>query len=114
MTMDVANQPWRMTEPWPVTLVASRQGDEHPDLEETLAGMAKDLNETITILEMHGAPDEAHPFSVVISVPGINAPVLLACERAKSVADAPLELQEPLSTCGWVLIGETLFHELLR
>lgn len=99
---------WLMTEPWPVTLVAYRDGNDAPDLEKTLAELAVSLDLTINVLELHGAPDESQQFSVAIEVPGFDSPVVLSCQRATNIGDAPSELQTEIQRSKWVIIGETL------
>ena len=60
MRIDGQQSAWKIAEPWAATLVAYREGSTAPDLERTLAELAANLDVTIDILEMHGAPDENH------------------------------------------------------
>ena len=99
---------WRLEEPWPATLVAPISSAEAPEPDDWLAGVAARFDATVDVLEVHGAPDEKRPWSLVVRLPGHPAPVLLACERTKRMDELPPEDAEAIAAARWCVVVESL------
>ncbi|MCH2160632.1 MAG: hypothetical protein MK085_02030 [Phycisphaerales bacterium] len=108
MQMETIDPAWRMTEPWPATLVAARAGSDSPDLERLLVDLAVRFGEEVVVLELHGSPDDKHPWSVLVRVPGLEAPVLLACQQSRQMSEVPPRLADAVGSSRWVVLAETL------
>ena len=108
MDTDQAQSSWKLNEPWPATLIAPRAGSDTPDLEAILVELATHFGEEVVVLELHGSPDDRHPWSVLIRIPGLDAPVLFACQQAQKMSEVPPRLTGAIADCRWVILIETL------
>ena len=113
---DEGHPSWRLEEPWPATLVTPISPAEAPEPDDWLAGVAARFDGTVDVLEIHGAPDEKRPWSLVVRIPGHPAPVLLACERTKRMDELPPDDAEAIAASRWCVVVESLLspREALR
>ena len=99
---------WRIEEPWPATLVAPLRGSDPPEADAFLASVATRISDVIEVLEIQPSPDDKHPWSMVIRLPGHDVPVLVACERTKRMDEVPPELTAGVRDSLWSIVVESL------
>ncbi len=101
---------WRLDEPWPATLVASLAVAEAPEADAVLATVARRLDGPVEVLEIQPSPDDRHPWSLVVRVPGHEVPVLVACERTRRMDEVPPDLVEEVERSRWSIVVESLLE----
>ena len=101
---------WRLEEPWPATLVAPLEGSESPEADAVLAEAANRIGGTIDVLEIQSTPDDKHPWSLAVRIPGHPCPVLVACEKTKRMDEVPESLRPAIAASRWSLVMESLIE----
>ena len=101
---------WRITEPWPATLVAPLKCADPPEVDAFLASVANRISDVIEVLEIQPSPDDKHPWSVVVRLPGHAVPVLIACERTKRMDEVPADLVTGVRNSRWSIVVESLLE----
>lgn len=108
MDQDGVHPAWRLDEPWPTTLVAPLSGDDAPEADSVLAAIADRMHDTVDVLEIQRSPDDKHPWSLVVRMPGHPFPVLLACEKSKRMDEIPDSIRPAIMASNWSLVIESL------
>ena len=111
MEQDGVHPTWRLEEPWPATLVAPLSGADAPEADAVLAATADRLGGTIDVLEIQRSPDDKHPWSLVVRMPGHSFPVLVACEKTKRMDEIPESLRPAIGKSNWSLVIESLIED---
>ena len=111
MDQEGVHPTWRLEEPWPATLVAPMTGKDAPEADSVLAATADRLEGTVDVLEIQRSPDDKHPWSLVVRMPGHPFPVLVACEKTRRMDEVPESLAPAISRSNWSLVIESLIDD---
>lgn len=110
MNQEGIHPSWRLEEPWPATLVAPLADADPPEADAVLAAVAKLLDGPVEVLEIQPSPDDRHPWSLVVRVPGHEVPVLVACEKTRRMDEVPPALVEEVGRSRWSIVVESLLE----
>ena len=111
MEQEGVHPAWRLEEPWPTTLVAPLTGADAPEADAVLAATADRLEGTVDVLEIQRSPDDKHPWSLVVRIPGHPFPVLVACEKTRRMDEIPEPLRPAIGKSKWSLVIESLLED---
>ncbi len=101
---------WRPEEPWPATFAVPLSVDAPFEADAFLAGLAGVLDASVEVLEFLPSADERNPWSVVVRVPGRDAPVVISLERTKRMDEVPPAIVGRVGDSRFTLIVESLLE----